>query len=74
MRARRTLRPGQRGTKKLLRQYGSQLVCVRYRYDAERYLRFKTVEWKLVATISNKQLIVEIMVSFLISVRSTSQR
>jgi hypothetical protein len=44
MRARRTLRPGQKGTKKLLRQYGPQLVCIRYRYDAERRLRFKTVE------------------------------
>jgi hypothetical protein len=44
MRARRTLAPGQKGTKKLLRQYGAQLVCVRYRYDAERHLRFTTVE------------------------------
>jgi hypothetical protein len=44
MRARRTLAPGQRGTKKLLRQYGAQLVCVRYRYDAERCLRSITVE------------------------------
>jgi hypothetical protein len=44
MRARRTLTPGQKGTKKLFRQYGSQLVCVRYRDDAERCLRFKTVE------------------------------
>jgi hypothetical protein len=44
MRARRTLAPGQQGTKKLLRQYGAQLVCVRYRYDAERRLRFTTVE------------------------------
>jgi hypothetical protein len=42
MRARRTLTPGQKGTKKLLRQYGSQLVCLRYPYDAERRLRFKT--------------------------------
>jgi hypothetical protein len=44
MRARRTLAPGQKGTKKLLRQYDAQLVCVRYRYDAERRLRFTTVE------------------------------
>jgi hypothetical protein len=44
MRARRTLAPGQKGAKKLLRQYGAQLVCVRYRYDAERRLRFTTVE------------------------------
>jgi hypothetical protein len=44
MRARRTLAPGQKGTKKLLREYGAQLVCVRYRYDAERRMRFTTVE------------------------------
>jgi hypothetical protein len=44
MQARRTLTPGQKGTKKLLRQYGSQLVCVRYRDDAQRRLRFTTVE------------------------------
>ncbi len=44
MRARRTLTPGQKGTKKLLRRYGPQLVCVCYRYDAERRLRCKTVE------------------------------
>ena len=44
MRARRTLTPSQEGTKKLLRQYGSQLVCIRYRYDVERWLRFKRVE------------------------------
>ena len=44
MHARRTMAPGQKGTKKLLQQYGSQLVCVRYRYDAQRRLRFTTVE------------------------------
>ena len=38
------LRPGQKGTKQLLAQYGDRLVCVRYRYDAERRKRFKTVE------------------------------
>jgi hypothetical protein len=38
------LAPGQKGTKKLLPEYGAQLVCVRYRYDAERRLRFTTVE------------------------------
>src|SRR6267142_2061740 len=42
--ARRTLVPGQKGTKNLLRQYSSQLVCVRYRYDAESRLHFPTVE------------------------------
>jgi hypothetical protein len=39
-----TLQPGQRGTKRLVEQYGEQLVCVRYRYDARRKRRFTTVE------------------------------
>ncbi len=39
-----TLRPGENGTKALLRQYGDQLVCVRYRYDKVRRKRYKTVE------------------------------
>ena len=38
------LTPGQKGTKQLLAQYGDRLVCVRYRYDAKRQLRLKTVE------------------------------
>jgi hypothetical protein len=44
LRTRLKLRPGQRGTKKLLAQYGDQLLCVRYRYDAQRKKRYKTVE------------------------------
>lgn len=44
MRTRLTLKPGQNGTKKLVTKYGPRLLCVRYRYDAERRLRFKTVE------------------------------
>jgi hypothetical protein len=43
MQARKTLRPGQDGTKSLLDKYGEQLLCVRYRYDDERYLRHTTV-------------------------------
>lgn len=39
-----TLAPGQNGTKKLLARYGERLVCVRYRYDAARKVRHKTVE------------------------------
>jgi len=39
-----TLRPGQRGAKKFMSQYGDRLVCVRYRQDAQRKMRFKTVE------------------------------
>ena len=33
MKARVTLKPGQKGTKKLVERYGDALVCVRYRYD-----------------------------------------
>jgi hypothetical protein len=44
MRTQVTLQPGQKGTKKLVAQYGKQLVCVRYRYDASRQRRLKTVE------------------------------
>ncbi len=53
----RNLKPGQPGTKRLLAQYGEQLLCVRYRYDAERKTRRKTVEllveevpWEVPAT------------------------
>lgn len=38
------LKPGEKGTKQLLAQYGDGLVCVRYRDDAQRKKRFKTVE------------------------------
>ena len=38
------LKPGQKGTKQLLAQYGDCLVCVRYRDDAQRKKRLKTVE------------------------------
>ncbi|MGH7390887.1 MAG: hypothetical protein ACREM3_15740 [Candidatus Rokuibacteriota bacterium] len=38
------LKPGQKGTKHLVEQYGDRLVCVRYRYDAARKRRVKTVE------------------------------
>ncbi len=38
------LKLGQKGTKRLLAEYGDRLICVRYRYDAQRKKRFKTVE------------------------------
>ena len=38
------LRPGQKGTMKLLRDFGDRLVCVRYRYDEGRRTRLTTVE------------------------------
>jgi hypothetical protein len=39
-----TRRAGQPGTKKLQREYGSNLLCVRYRYDEDSRQRIKTVE------------------------------
>ncbi len=44
MKSRLNLRPGQRGTKRLVETYGESLLYVRYRYDAERGVRLKTVE------------------------------
>ena len=44
MRTRLHLKPGQKGTKQLLAQYGDRLICVRYRYDPQRKKRLKTVE------------------------------
>lgn len=44
MDVRATLKPGQNGTLHLTRQYGDRLVCVRYRYDKARRMRYKTVE------------------------------
>jgi hypothetical protein len=38
------LKPGQKGTKQLVAQYGNRLLCVRYRYDPERCKRLKTIE------------------------------
>ena len=40
----KTLRPGDRGTARLLREYGERLVCVRYRFDRERKKNLTTVE------------------------------
>ena len=44
MEVRATLRPGQKGTKKLLARFGERLLYVRYRYDSHRHKRFTTVE------------------------------
>jgi hypothetical protein len=44
MRASVKLKPGQRGTKRYVQQYGSQLFCVRYRYDRNECKRYTTVE------------------------------
>jgi hypothetical protein len=44
METRLTLRPGQAGTKKLVRRYGDRLLRVRYLYDERAERRLKTVE------------------------------
>lgn len=40
----RKLTPGKPGTKKLIEQYGENLLCVRYRYDGENKIKYKTAE------------------------------
>jgi hypothetical protein len=44
MKTRVNLKPGQKGTKRLVEQYGEALVCVRYRYDSKSHKQYKTVE------------------------------
>ncbi len=44
MKSRLNLKPGQKGTKKLVEKYGDTLLYVRYRYDESRGVRLKTVE------------------------------
>jgi len=44
MKTRVILKPGQKGTKRLVEQYGDALYCVRYRYDAKTLKQYKTVE------------------------------
>jgi hypothetical protein len=44
MKTRLVIKPGRRGTRKLMAEYGKRLVCVRYRYDFRLGRRWKTVE------------------------------
>jgi hypothetical protein len=44
MKSRLNLKPGQKGTTRLVEKYGDSLLCVRYRYDESRGVRLKTVE------------------------------
>ncbi len=44
MRTTKTLKPGQKGTKELVTQFGPSLLLVRYRYDEDRREHLKTVE------------------------------
>ncbi len=44
MRTIKKIKPGMKGTKKLVNTYGDKLVCVRYRRDDERNRKMKTIE------------------------------
>jgi hypothetical protein len=44
MRVRQTVTPPGPGTVGLLAEYGPRLLCVRYRYDAQKKRRYKTAE------------------------------
>ncbi len=44
MKIRVVLKPGKRGTKSLVKEYGQQLICVRYRYDYIKKKKYKTIE------------------------------
>jgi hypothetical protein len=44
MKTRVNLKPGQKGTKRLVEQYGDALICVRYRYDEKKHKQYKTAE------------------------------
>lgn len=36
--------PGDPGTKKWIKKYGNQLICIRYKYDRIRKMKIKTIE------------------------------
>jgi len=44
LKTRRKLNAGQPGTKKLIREYGDKLVCVRYQYDNLTWRKQRTIE------------------------------
>jgi hypothetical protein len=44
LRTRQTIKPGKRGTRRLLEKYGDRLLCVRYHYDISTGVRITSVE------------------------------
>lgn len=67
----RKLSAGTPGTKKMVEQYGEKLLCVRYRYDIEKKIKYKTVEiivdkgfWDSDARLEKGKRKVEIRVGF----------
>lgn len=44
MEVKRKIKPGEPGTLRYMQEYAEKLVCVRYRYDKARHIRFTTIE------------------------------
>ena len=44
MRIGKTVKPGKPGSARWVRRFGDRLICVRYRYDRGRSMRYTTVE------------------------------
>ncbi len=63
-----SLRPDERGTKKLLAECGDQRGCVRYRCDERHARRFKTAEllawWPEVRSPASQEEIVDVRVEW----------
>lgn len=80
MKTRLTLKPGQSGTKSLLKKYGDDLICVRFRYDAETQQRIKTVElvversnWSPPQTLSQNTIVALRIAASDISIRTKAK-
>jgi hypothetical protein len=68
---RRTVYPGQAGSKKWQKLYGDKLLCVRYKYDNHDNKRITTIEliadeqeWKPNKTIIPKNKIVQLRINY----------
>ncbi len=68
---RRTIYPGDPGSKKWQKLYGDRLLCVRYKYDNENKKRITTVEliadeqeWKPNKNIIPKNKIVQLRINY----------
>ena len=51
MMIKKTLLPGDPGTKAVTEKFGEKLICIRYRYDPEKQMRLKTAEIILEAKV-----------------------
>ena len=65
------MRAGQPGTKRMMEIYGDKLVCIRYRYDGEKKVKYKTVEividsgfWEPKAKGDNEERRIELKINY----------